>query len=87
MSTSDELKQRARRKADRELIPGYLKDLVADLDHWEGRLRFWQLQARIVPTDAPHYPTIQRRLANVQEILDTFTGEARQLNRKLRQTP
>jgi hypothetical protein len=77
-------RDRARRKVDREVIPGYLKDTFEDIQYWENRLKFWQYQEAQAEPDAPYRATINRKIVEVTKILAAFYQDARQLNRKLR---
>ncbi len=77
-------RHRAHRKVEREVIPSYLKDTFADIDHWQGRIDFWTHQLHTTDPSKPWYPTIQRKLAQCEEILASFNQDASQLNRKLK---
>lgn len=78
------MRDRARRRADREVIPAYLKDTFADIKYWQEKLRFYEYQAEITDADAAQRPTIDRKIIEITEILNVFYQDARQLNRKLR---
>lgn len=77
-------RDRARRKVDREVVPTYLRDTFTDIAYWEDRLKFWQYQDLQAEPDAPYHATIDRKITEISEILNTFYQDARQLNRKLR---
>ncbi len=77
-------RDRARRKVDREIIPGYLQDTFHDIAYWEDKLKFWQYQDLQAEPDAPYRATIDRKITEISEVLAAFYQDARQLNRKLR---
>ncbi len=77
-------RDRARRKSDREIIPGYLKDTFTEIAYYEDRLKFWQYQDLQAEPDAPYRATIDRQIAMIESILAMFYADAKQLNRKLR---